>query len=333
MSVGVNPPKTPITKGSNGMATATLPNVCKMPGPPAPFVPSPLPNFGKSGEKPDGYTSNVKVEGKSVAIKGASFGSMGDMASKGTGGGLVSASTHGICKFIGPGSMDVKFEGGNVQQLSDPMTNNGAGSGSPANAATMMGAVQEPASKDGSCLHENLRREKPLGVETRSTQELVQELDAEADRLDALAQIKQSVAMAANGVERKKLLESAMDTKSGAADKRWEAKVAQDTEAKEVSVKIICADCGSLQGEYDVITKKGTHKECKRSGKAVSPRQFWKEVNFAKMPGIAPPNSVVHLAVPGDGVQRKKALDSFTRPGGKKMTNKGAGYQRVIQEH
>ena len=144
MSVSVNPPKTPITKGSSGIAIATLPNICKMPGPPAPFVPVPLPNIGKSGDKPKGYSKKVKVKKKTVAIKGASFGSMGDMASKGTGGGLISANTHGPCKFISPGSMDVKIEGKNVQLLTDMMTNNGAGSGMPANAATMMGAVQAP---------------------------------------------------------------------------------------------------------------------------------------------------------------------------------------------
>lgn len=142
MSVGVNPPKTPVTKGSNGIALATLPNICKMPGPPAPFVPAPLPNIGKSGDKPKGYTKKVKVKKEPVAIKGASFCSMGDVASKGTGGGMVSANTHGPCKFISPGSMDVKFEGKNVHLLGDMVTNNGGGSGSPANAATMAGTIQ-----------------------------------------------------------------------------------------------------------------------------------------------------------------------------------------------
>jgi hypothetical protein len=47
--------------------------------------------------------------------------------------------------------MDVKFEGGNVQLLSDPVTNNGAGSGSPANAATMMGVAQVPAQPARPC--------------------------------------------------------------------------------------------------------------------------------------------------------------------------------------
>lgn len=141
-SVAVNAPKTPVTKGSNGIAMATVPNVCKVPGPPAPFVPTPLPNIGKSGSSPKDYSKKVKIEGKPVAIRGASFGSQGDMASKGTGGGLVSANTHGPTKFIGPGSLNVRIEGKNVQLLGDPMLNNCGPSGSPPNAATLAGVIQ-----------------------------------------------------------------------------------------------------------------------------------------------------------------------------------------------
>lgn len=144
MSVGVNPPKTPVTKGSTGIACATLPNICKMPGPPAPFVPTPLPNIGKSGMSPKDYSKKVKIENKPVAIRGATFKSMGDVASKALGGGMVSLNTHGPTKFIGPGSLNVKIEGKNVQLLSDPMLNNCGPSGSPANAATLVGLVQAP---------------------------------------------------------------------------------------------------------------------------------------------------------------------------------------------
>ena len=144
MTVSINPPKTPVTKGSSGVAAATTPNVCKMPGPPAPFVPAPLPNIGKSGDSPKGYSKSVTIEGNAVAIKGASFGSMGDIASKATGGGLISANTHGPTKFVGPGSMDVKIEGKNVQLLGDQMLNNCGPSGSPPNSATMAGEIQMP---------------------------------------------------------------------------------------------------------------------------------------------------------------------------------------------
>lgn len=120
---------------------ATLPNVCKMPGPPAPFVPTPLPNVGKSGDSPQRYSKKVKVEGHTVAIRGASFGSIGDAASKGTGGGLVSVNTHGPIKFIGPGSPDVKIEGKSVHYLGDPVINNCGPSGSPSNSATLAGVL------------------------------------------------------------------------------------------------------------------------------------------------------------------------------------------------
>jgi uncharacterized Zn-binding protein involved in type VI secretion len=123
-SVSVNPPKTPVTEGANSMSTATVPNVCKMPGPPAPFVPTPLPNIGKSGDSPADYSKKVTFEGKKVAIKGASYKSVGDVASKATGGGLVSAQTHGTTKFVSPGSMNVKVEGKNVHLLGDFTTNN-----------------------------------------------------------------------------------------------------------------------------------------------------------------------------------------------------------------
>src|SRR5688500_2192393 len=95
-----------------------------MPGPPATFVPTPLPNIGKSGDSPSGYSDSVTMMGKKVAIKGATFKSMGDMASQATGGGLLAASRHDVTEFVGPGSMDVKVEGKNVQLLGDVMTNN-----------------------------------------------------------------------------------------------------------------------------------------------------------------------------------------------------------------
>jgi hypothetical protein len=134
MKVSVNPPKTPVTKGSQGMATATMPNVCKMPGPPAPFVPTPLPNIAKSSDNLADASKDVKIEGKIIGIKGCTFKSMGDMPSKGTGGGLVSATTHGVAKFVAPGSMNVKAEGKNIHFLGDATTNNNS---NPANAATI----------------------------------------------------------------------------------------------------------------------------------------------------------------------------------------------------
>jgi hypothetical protein len=55
---------------------------------------------------------------------------------------MVSANTHGPTKFVGPGALDVKIEGKNVQLLSDPMLNNCGPSGNPPNSATLMGVMQ-----------------------------------------------------------------------------------------------------------------------------------------------------------------------------------------------
>lgn len=126
ITVSVNSPKTPVTEGSIGASPATTPNVCKMPGPPAPFVPTPLPNMGRSGDSLSRGSKQVRICGKKVAIKGAYFMSVGDLASKATGGGIVTAQTHGKTKFTGLGSIDVKIEGKNVHLLGDFTTNNGA---------------------------------------------------------------------------------------------------------------------------------------------------------------------------------------------------------------
>jgi hypothetical protein len=146
-TVAINEPKTPVTKGSMGVAAATIPNICKMPGPPAPFVPTPLPNIGTSDNCPQGYSTSVKIEGAPVAIQGSSFLSKGDIASMGTGGGILSNNAHGATTFIGPGALDVQIESKNVQLLGDPMLNNGAPTptGSPPNSATMGGVLQGPA--------------------------------------------------------------------------------------------------------------------------------------------------------------------------------------------
>lgn len=156
-TVAIHAPKTPVTAGSMGIAKATLPNVCKMPGPPAPFVPTPLPNIAKSGMSPSGYSTTVKIEGAAVAIRGAMFESIGDIASKGTGGGLLSANAQGPAKFITPGSLTVQIEGKPVHLLGEPMLNNCGPGGSPPNTgATMTGLDQgdndvKPTKKPPPC--------------------------------------------------------------------------------------------------------------------------------------------------------------------------------------
>jgi len=151
-----------------------------MPGPPAPFIPTPLPNIGKSNLSPKGYTTTVELEGQTVAIRGATFESMGDMASKGTGGGLISCNTHGPTKFITPGSMDVQMEGKAVQLLGEPMLNNCGPSGSPPNTgATMTGFdtfdTPRKALKDIVCACDKKVKQAPKGKKQKTCSQLGRE--------------------------------------------------------------------------------------------------------------------------------------------------------------
>jgi uncharacterized Zn-binding protein involved in type VI secretion len=186
-SVSVNAPKTPVTKGSNGIAAATVPNVCKMPGPPAPFIPTPLPNIGTSDKSPQGYSTSVTIEGQPVAIKGATFNSKGDIASQGTGGGLISSNVQGPTSFVGPGSMDVMIEGKNVQLLGDPMLNNCGPSGSPPNAATAMGLVQAPGTPEKPVSEEQKQKCKE---QRAAINEKYQKLGKELRKYDPVADAK-----------------------------------------------------------------------------------------------------------------------------------------------
>ena len=146
ISVGVNPPKTPVTEGSLDMAPATMPNVCKMLLPSGAVYPDTVTELRScsADRLTDATTLTVFIEGKKIAIKGSYYMSRPspDVASKGTGGGIVSSSTEGKTEFAAPGSMNVKAEGANIQLLGDAMTNNG---GSPANSATLPGNQQAPS--------------------------------------------------------------------------------------------------------------------------------------------------------------------------------------------
>ena len=107
-------------KGSNGIAAATAPDVCKTPSPGGP-VPIPYPNIAQSSTLADG-TATVKAEGNMIANKGSKYSSSnGD--EPGTAGGVKSSVNMKAAKWI-LYSMDVKMEGKNACRLSDKMTNN-----------------------------------------------------------------------------------------------------------------------------------------------------------------------------------------------------------------
>lgn len=120
VSVGVN--KLSIVNEDSKGVTIAFPDVCKTPGPPAPFIPIPYPNIAKSGDTAKG-TKNVEAEGKPICVKDSNFStSTGDEAGT-AGGGMASAKTKGKAEFVNY-SFDVQFEGKNVPRSFDLMLHN-----------------------------------------------------------------------------------------------------------------------------------------------------------------------------------------------------------------
>jgi uncharacterized Zn-binding protein involved in type VI secretion len=112
---------TVVHKKSDGIATASAPDVCKTPTPGG-LTPLPYPNVAFSKDLVKG-SRTVKTNSVPAALKDSEFAtSYGD--EPGTGGGIKSGVNKGKAKFTNY-SMDVKIEGRNVARLSDPMSMNG----------------------------------------------------------------------------------------------------------------------------------------------------------------------------------------------------------------
>ncbi|MGE5152639.1 MAG: DUF4150 domain-containing protein, partial [Bdellovibrio bacteriovorus] len=124
-----------VHKMSNGISTATIPDVCKTPSPGGP-VPIPYPNIAQSITLSDG-TTTVKGDKAMAANKGSKFAlSNGDQA--GTVGGVKSNVFMKEATWI-LYSFDVKMDGKNACRLTDPMFHNAE------NAANLGGVLQNPA--------------------------------------------------------------------------------------------------------------------------------------------------------------------------------------------
>ncbi len=148
MSVFAN--KKSIVHAGDGLKfVAAAPDVCKTPSPGGP-IPVPYPNFAMSSDLGDG-TKKVKIEGKSVAVKGAKLKtSTGDEAGT-AGGGIVSSKTKGVVKWLSC-SMNVKFEGKGVILFLTPTMHNGNMANAPGITVGEI-AVDETINAETHCVH------------------------------------------------------------------------------------------------------------------------------------------------------------------------------------
>ncbi|MCM5680085.1 DUF4150 domain-containing protein [Schlegelella sp. S2-27] len=122
-----------VHKMSNGLSTATIPDVCKTPSPGGP-VPVPYPNIAQSITLSDGTTS-VKGDKMMAAVKGSKFAlSNGDNA--GVAGGVKSSTFMKEATWI-LYAFTVKLNRKNACRLTDKMFHNSQ------NAANLGGIIQQ----------------------------------------------------------------------------------------------------------------------------------------------------------------------------------------------
>lgn len=149
VTIKVNGPALSLVhKGSSGISTATIPDVCKTPAPPAPPVPIPYPNISMASDLLQGTTTVTADGGNMIAIDGSQFmKSTGDEA--GVAGGIVSSTFIKESTWI-LYSFDVKMDGKGACRLSDKKFHNHQ------NTVNAQGEIQAPvavakALKDIAC--------------------------------------------------------------------------------------------------------------------------------------------------------------------------------------
>lgn len=117
------------TKG--GGQCAAFPDVCKVPAPPAPFVPTPFPNMAQCSGASD-TSSKVKIAGKPSIHKSSEIGrSSGDEA--GTLKGMISQVNMDKTQYR-MGSAKVKVEGKALVTVTKMCGQNGTNSNAPPGA-------------------------------------------------------------------------------------------------------------------------------------------------------------------------------------------------------
>lgn len=116
-------------KSGDGKVIASFPDVClSPPSPPAGPIPVPYPNTSFSKDMQNG-SRTIKIDGKEIMLKDKSYyktAPLGDeAATNGLGAGVISHVITGKTYFVA-WSMDVKFEGDNVDRHLDITTSNHA---------------------------------------------------------------------------------------------------------------------------------------------------------------------------------------------------------------
>ena len=311
-------------KAGDGVSIARFPDVCFTPPQTAATptgIPIPYPNTGYAKDMTRG-SRTVRIDGKEVMLKDKSYfrKSTGDEAGNAPKKGIVTSRIKGKVYFVS-WSMDVKFEGKNVDRHMDLTTHNHASMP----AQTPPGPTTEGVAQDASCPHANLKRDPPKGEhEINQQARLKHRKNVQKRNEEKLDRMLDEADKAGNPAQKQQLFESALAYDTLIKGERFELKVAEQTQAKEVAVKINCRDCGLVVQEFDVVTRDGVVKECKASWGQVGLSQFKREEQLAQRSDVFGPGTVVHVAIPKG--QRGNLESKFGKENKAHMSGK-------IQEH
>lgn len=311
-------------KKADGKTICEFPDVCFTPPEnPAtpPGVPIPYPNTAFAKDTTKG-SKTVKITGQEVMLKNKSYfkTSTGDEAGCAAKKGVITSKIKGKAYFIS-WSMDVKFEGENVVRHLDMTTNNHA---SPmANGSVPQMHADEMTVQNAECMHTNIKRDPEKDEhEINQKERIAQRKRALAKEEKKVDRLVDKAASTTDPAKASELFDAALEVDSGLKGERFEQNVTDDTNAKEVSIKLICKDCGLIIAEFDVVTDDGIVKECKASWSQVNEAQFAREQALAQRSDVFGPGTVVHIAVPKG---ERGRLD-------RKFKNK-ANVRGKIQEH
>lgn len=159
-------------KTGQGKSICCFPDVCMTPPEnPAtpPGVPVPYPNTGMASDTADG-SRTVKISGKEIMLKNKSYfqKSTGNEAGCAAKKGVVTSVNRGKIYFIS-WSMDVKFEGENVNRHMDQTTHNHASL--PSNTAPWP-YIDELALNKGACRDERIEERAACGpIESKAKED------------------------------------------------------------------------------------------------------------------------------------------------------------------
>ena len=251
----------------------------------------------------------MTIEGEMVAIRGATFESMGDMASKGTGGRLISANTHGPTKFVTPGSPTVKLEGKAVHLLGEPMLNNlGAGGSPPNTGSTLPGEGQSDADK-----------KPPFTVDLDCKAKLAS--DKPKDKCDVEEMCAKIKAMNKSAQPKKQTRPSPSNYITSKGKPQVQADFGM-TDADVVAHNQLSNGLRGWKDRFAKAAEKPDSKECKDMFYADCRHEEWKKGGAPKRPGSQSPDGIRPDHVHDAGLGGKTKLSDIGTEGLKWMNTK-----------